>query len=389
MRILHTSDWHLGRSFHGVGMLPAQRHFLDQLVQSVQEKSVDVVLIAGDVYDRALPGVDVVNLLSDTLARIRAAGARIIMTSGNHDSASRLGFGGAVLAHGGVHVRTRTADLAMPVELELDGALLAVYGIPYLEPRLCAEELGAEAPAHTAVMQAALERIRADLAARRNAGRAATVHSLVLAHTFASGGLTSDSERDLSIGGVGAIPLDLFDGLDYVALGHLHGRQQLSQSVRYSGSPLPYSFSEAGHRKGGYLVEFDTGGLAGVEEINWETGRRLAILKATMAELLDSPEYGWAEEAYCQITLTDNERPLRAMERLRERFPDTLVLAFEPASGPQRNTHTYSERIAKAQDDLDICCGFLEHVRSRAADDAERRLLAGALEQAAAAEVSA
>ncbi|MCG2624033.1 exonuclease SbcCD subunit D [Arthrobacter sp. I2-34] len=386
MRILHTSDWHLGRSFHGVGMLPAQRHFLDQLVQTVRDRSVDVVLVAGDVYDRALPGVDVVNLFSDTLARIRAAGARIILTSGNHDSASRLGFGSTILAHGGVHLRTKLSELAVPVELALDGAVLAVYGVPYLEPRLCADELGAESPSHTAVTQAALERIRTDLVARRAGG---TVHALVLAHTFASGGLTSDSERDLSIGGVGAVPLDLFDGLDYVALGHLHGRQQLSHTVRYSGSPLPYSFSEAGHRKGGYLVEFDAGGLAGVEEISWETGRRLAVLKGTMDELLESPDHTWAEAAYCQITLTDDERPLRAMERLRGRFPDTLVLAFEPASGPQRSLQTYSERIAKAQDDLEICCGFLEHVRSRAADDGERELLIEALGLAAAAEVSA
>jgi len=386
MRILHTSDWHLGRSFHGVGMLPAQRHFLDQLVQTVQDRSVDVVLIAGDVYDRALPGVDVVNLFSDTLARIREAGARVIMTSGNHDSASRLGFGSAILAHGGVHLRTKLSELAVPVELALEGATLACYGIPYLEPRLCAEELGTQSPSHTAVTQAALLRIRADLAARRAGG---TVHALVLAHTFASGGITSDSERDLSIGGVGAVPLDLFDGLDYVALGHLHGRQQLSHAVRYSGSPLPYSFSEAGHRKGGCLVEFDAAGLAGVEEISWETGRRLAVLKGTMDELLASPEHVWAEDAYCQITVTDDDRPLRAMERLRKRFPDTLVLAFEPASGPQRSAHTYSERIAKAQDDLEICCGFLEHVRSRATDGGERELLIEALGKAAAAEVSA
>jgi exonuclease SbcD len=386
MRILHTSDWHLGRSFHGVGMLPAQRQFLDQLVQTVRDRSVDVVLIAGDVYDRALPGVDVVNLLSDTLARIREAGARVIMTSGNHDSASRLGFGSAILAHGGVHLRTKLSELAAPVELALDGATLAFYGIPYLEPRLCAEELGAESPSHTAVRVAPLQQVGADLAARRTGG---TVHALVLAHTFASGGITSDSERDLSIGGVGAVPLDLFDGLDYVALGHLHGRQQLSHTVRYSGSPLPYSFSEAGHRKGGYLVEFDTGGLAGVEEISWETGRRLAVLQGTMDELLASPDHAWAEAAYCQITVTDDERPLRAMERLRGRFPDTLVLAFEPASGPQRSLQTYSERIAKAQDDLEICCGFLEHVRSRATDDGERELLTDALGKAAAAEVSA
>src|SRR5688500_1670336 len=110
MKLLHTSDWHLGRSFHGVGMLGAQQHFLDQLVDTVREQGVDVVLIAGDVYDRALPGVDVVTMFSDALSRIRSAGARIILTSGNHDSASRLGFGSAILAHGGVHLRTRIAE---------------------------------------------------------------------------------------------------------------------------------------------------------------------------------------------------------------------------------------------------------------------------------------
>ncbi|MCW2132603.1 exonuclease SbcCD subunit D [Arthrobacter sp. VKM Ac-2550] len=386
MKLLHTSDWHLGRSFHGVGMLGAQQHFIDQLVDTVRERSVDVVLIAGDVYDRALPGVDVVTMFSDALSRIRSAGARIILTSGNHDSASRLGFGSAILAHGGVHLRTRIAELATPVELELAGATLAVYGIPYLEPRLTAGELEAAAPTHTAVMRAALERVHHDLESRRAHG---PVRSLVMAHTFASGGLTSDSERDLSIGGVGAIPLDLFDGLDYVALGHLHGRQELSRSVRYSGSPLPYSFSEAGHHKGGILLEFDQEGLAGAENISWDTGRRLAVLRGTMADLLESDQHAAAEDSYCQITVTDAERPLKAMERLRTRFAHTLVLAFEPEGGPRSDRLTYSERIAKAQDDLEVCCGFLDHVRSRSAGDAECGLLMETLAKVQTAEVSA
>ncbi len=386
MRLLHTSDWHLGRSFHGVGMLEAQRAFVDQLLETVRDEAIDAVLIAGDVYDRALPGVDVVNLFSEALSRIRAAGAAVIMTSGNHDSATRLGFGSGILAHGGVHVRTRLDELADPVELDLGGATLAVYGIPYLEPRMCAEELGAAAPSHTAVTRSALGRIRADLAQRKAGG---PVYSLVMAHTFASGGISSDSERDLSIGGVGAVPLDLFDGLDYVALGHLHGRQKLSETVRYSGSPLPYSFSEAGHEKGGIILEFTADGLSSVENVSWPAQRKLAVLKGSMRDLLESADHAWAQDAYCQITITDDERPLKAMERLRERFPDTLVLSFEPASGPRRDTMSYSQRIAKAQDDLQVCCGFLDHVRSRPADEAERALLADALQAVQAAEVSA
>jgi exonuclease SbcD len=390
MRLLHTSDWHLGRSFHGVGMLDAQRAFVDQLVAFVRDESVDVVLIAGDVYDRALPGVDVVGLLDDALVRLTGAGAQVVLTSGNHDSAIRLGFASRLLERGGVHLRTRLADLATPVLFPLDGGaqgtagtdpgtgpVLAVYGIPWLEPRLVAGQLGVDTASHFEVTRAATARIRTDLAER-----AATriVHSVVLAHTFASGGISSDSERDLSIGGVGAVPLDLFDGFGYTALGHLHGRQELSSSVRYSGSPLAYSFSEAKHKKGSWLVEVDAAGIGGVREVLWEAPRALAVLRGKLDELLSADDLAWAERAYCQITLTDAQRPAQAMERLRARFPDTLVLGFDPDGAGVGAKASYSSRLAEAVDDLSICCGFLEHVRGRSADDAESAVLADALE---------
>lgn len=409
MRLLHTSDWHLGRSFHGVGMLDAQRDFIDQLVAQVKESSVDVVLIAGDVYDRALPGVDVVGLLDDALVRLTAAGARVVLTSGNHDSAIRLGFASRLLERGGVHLRTRLADLDTPLMIPLedsvpeDGPLadrpvadrpvadrplvneaddgsspaLAIYGIPWLEPRLVAEQLGVETASHFDVTRAATARIRADLA-RRSQSR--TVHSVVLAHTFASGGISSDSERDLSIGGVGAVPLDLFDGFSFTALGHLHGRQQLSPDVRYSGSPLAYSFSEAKHRKGGWLIDIDASGVTAVQEINWAAPRKLAVLRGTIADLLESADHAWAEDAYCQVTLTDPQRPSQAMERLRARFPDTLVLGFDPEGALPSAKVSYSSRLAEAEDDLSVCCGFLEHVRGRQPDEEERNVLTEALE---------
>lgn len=399
MRLLHTSDWHLGRSFHGVGMLDAQRDFIDQLVAQVEELSVDVVLIAGDVYDRALPGIDVVGLLDDALVRLTGAGARVVLTSGNHDSAIRLGFASRLLERGGVHLRTRLADLDTPLMIPLEDRLLgtrplvdrplvneaddghspalAIYGIPWLEPRLVADQLGVETASHFEVTRAATARIRADLA-RRNQSR--TVHSVVLAHTFASGGISSDSERDLSIGGVGAVPLDLFDGFSFTALGHLHGRQQLSPEVRYSGSPLAYSFSEAKHRKGGWLIDIDASGVTGVQEIKWEAPRKLAVLRGPIADLLESEDHAWAEDAYCQVTLTDAQRPSQAMERLRARFPDTLVLGFDPEGAPASTKVSYSSRLAQAEDDLSICCGFLEHVRGRQPDEEERNVLTEALE---------
>jgi exonuclease SbcD len=391
MRLLHTSDWHLGRSFHGVGMLDAQRSFVDQLVGAVSSHGIDVVLIAGDVYDRALPGVDVVGLLDDALVRLTGAGATVVLTSGNHDSAIRLGFASRLLERGGVHLRTRLADLDQPLILPLEpagaapGAVLAIYGIPWLEPRLVAEQLGAEPASHFAVTRAATDRIRGDLARR---GAEGTVHSVVLAHTFASGGISSDSERDLSIGGVGAVPLDLFDDFSYTALGHLHGRQTLSPTVRYSGSPLAYSFSEAKHVKGSWLVDVGPEGVTGVSELSWEAPRKLAVLRGDISELLESGDHAWAEDAYCQITLTDAQRPQQAMERLRARFPDTLVLGFDPQGGSANPSPSYSTRLAEAPDDLAVCCGFLDHVRGRDADDAERLALTAALDNVRLREAS-
>ena len=386
MRLLHTSDWHLGRSFHGVGMLYAQRAFVDQLVDAVARNAVDVVLIAGDVYDRALPGVDVVHLLDDALVRLTSAGAQVVLTSGNHDSAIRLGFASRLLERGGVHLRTRLDNLDQPLLLPAGGgALVAIYGIPWLEPRLVADQLGVQTASHFEVTRAATELIRQDIE-RRSAS--AAVHSVVLAHTFASGGITSDSERDLSIGGVGAVPLDLFDDFSYTALGHLHGRQSLSPQVRYSGSPLAYSFSEASHRKGAWLIDIDAGGVAGVQEVLWDAPRTLAVLRGPLPDLLESPEYSWAETAYCQVTLTDAQRPARAMDQLRTRFPDTLVLAFDPQGGTAGTASTYSSRLAEAPDDLAVCCGFLEHVRGRVPDDGEKTALTTALENVRLQEAS-
>lgn len=378
MKLLHTSDWHLGRSFHGLGTLDAQRRFAEQLMDTVVAENVDVVLLAGDVYDRALPNVDVVKLFDDILARLVAAGVKLVITSGNHDSATRLGFAGRLMETAGVHLRTSVAELDTPVLFPLgedaDGPQLAIYGIPYLEPRLVADELGVDTASHFTVTEAATQRIRADLATRAQGS-----HAVVLAHTFASGGITSASERDLSIGGVGAVPLDLFEDFAYAALGHLHGRQTLRENVRYSGSPLPYSFSEAKHSKGAWLVDVTAAGLGEVKAVDWPAERELSLLRGKLEDLLSEPGWAAAQEHYCQITLTDDDRPANAMERLRTRFPLTLVLMFEPENVRNGEALSYSQRISGAADELELCCGFLDHVRHRPADEAESTVLAAAL----------
>src|SRR4051794_12065297 len=353
----------------------ARAAVIDHLVDVVKAEGVDAVLVAGDVYARALPGVDVVALLDDALARLAGTGAVVVLTSGNHDSPRRLGFAARLLERSRVHVRTDPRRCADPVLLEDRHGPVAIYPLPYLEPALVAPALGqAPGAGHEAVLAAAMDAVRADLA-----GRAPGTRSVVAAHAFVVGGLGSDSERDISVGGIGAVPASVFDGVDYVALGHLHGRQRLADAVRYSGSPLAYSFSEHAHVKGSWLVELRPPGLERGDAVHAPGPPPPAVLHGRIDDLLTDAALADAKHAWCQVTLTDDERPRDAMSRLRVRFPHTLELRFEPAAGAAPGT--YTQRTA-ARSDLDLCCGFVEHVRHRTPEEDERAVLRSAVDGA-------
>ncbi|MGW1427337.1 exonuclease SbcCD subunit D [Streptomyces sp. NPDC002431] len=374
MRILHTSDWHLGRSFHRVPLLDAQAAFLDHLVATVREREVDAVVVAGDVYDRAVPSLAAVALFDDALHRLAAEGVPTVMISGNHDSARRLGVGAGLIGRAGIHLRTDPADCATPVVLRDTHGEVAFYGLPYLEPSLVKDVLGADRAGHEAVLTAAMERVRADLAARPGGTR-----SVVLAHAFVAGGEPSDSERDITVGGVAAVPAGVFDGIDYVALGHLHGSQTLTERVRYSGSPLAYSFSEAAHRKTMWLIELDAPGTVTAERVDCPVPRPLARIRGHLDRLLDDPALERHRDAWVEATLTDPVRPDEPMARLAERFPHTLSLAFEPDRAPDDPLASYAQRL-RGRDDQQIAEDFVAHVRGGAADAAERAVLRDAFD---------
>ena len=366
MRFLHTSDWHLGRSLHRADLRDAQARFLDHLVETTRAERVDAVLVAGDVYDRAVPPVDAVALYDQALVRLRETGARVILISGNHDSARRLGVNSGLIDAAGVHLRTRPDRLAEPVVLHDDHGPVAVYGVPYLEPVAEGER------SHAAVLGAAAERIRAD-AAERGVSR-----TVLMAHAWVAGGAGSESERDISVGGVGQVPVSVFDGFSYVALGHLHGQQMLAEHMRYSGSPLPYSFSEAHHRKGSWLIEVGVHGKTRVERVPAPGYRRLTVLRGPIDDLLTSREYAEFEADFLSVTLTDTSRPEAAMDRLRNRFPHILTLEFKP-EGITADGRSYGARV-KGRDDLTVASEFVRHVRSAPVTPDEHDLLAAAFE---------
>lgn len=411
MRMLHTSDWHLGRTLHGVDLLGHQAAFLDHLVELVCAESVDAVLVAGDVYDRAVPPVEAVALLADALRRLSETAA-VVVTPGNHDSAIRLGFG-AELMRPGVHLRARVADVGVPVLLHDEHGPVAVHALPYLDPDAVRSVLADDgeplARSHEAVVGAAMARVRRDLAGRRAGGATGAsgdrVRSVVLAHAFVIGGQASESERDIRVDGVDAVPAGVFAGVDYVALGHLHGPQEISFPVgddavpdgvasgqagrppvlRYSGSPLAYSFSELRHRKSSVLVELGPDGVVGTELVPAPVPRRLAEVTGTLGELLGVAGDGH-EGDWLRAVVTDPVRPPELHARLKARFPHLLVTEHRPPAGTAR---TRAAVVTAAQDPVDVAAQFVEHVTGGAPSVEELAVLRTAYESVLAAERSA
>ncbi len=360
--MLHTADWHLGRSFHGEGLLAAQAGWVDWLVDLAEASSLDAILVAGDLYDRALPPVDAVTLADDALARL-AAIAPVVVVPGNHDSATRLGFGSSLLARAGLHLRTEPARSGEPVLVEK----LAVYPIPYLEPDAVRTALGVVERGHGPVLAAAMELVRADLARRPGGTRA-----VVVAHAFVAGAQTSGSERDLALGGASCVPASTFARADYVALGHLHGPQRVGENGRYAGSPLAFSFSEATHTKSVALV--DLGPAPTVELVACPVPRPLARVRGALEALLADAAHEAAEEAWVEVTLTDAVRPADAMDRLRRRFPHAVALHFAPEGASPGAQGSYAARL-RGLSDHELALSFVEDVRGLPAGASEEALL--------------
>lgn len=357
MRILHTSDWHIGRTFHAHSTVDHLRTVFAAMVDVVRQNSVDVVVVAGDIFDSATPAAEYYEVLTDTLTDLRQAGAVVVMTSGNHDSAVRLGFQSGFASLGGVHVITRHDQHDRPVSIDDGHGQVHFYGIPYLEPSLVRHHYpDVSMRSHEEVLRYIMGRIRADAAMR--GGR-----SVVLAHAFIMNVSASDVERDITSGGIDFVPLSTFDGVDYVALGHIHGRQTLSDGVRYSGAPLHYSFGEATKPRGAWLVDLEANGLTKTEWVDFPVPRRLSVLTGEIGSLLSDDAYREFEGDWISAILTDRVRPLDAMRRLQTRFPHTAHLVHRPEVIMEGSTASYAERV-RAKSDIEIVAGFLEHVRN-------------------------
>ena len=390
VRLLHTSDWHLGRSFHGASLLDQQEAALERIVDLCRQEAVDLVVIAGDLYDRAIPPASAVALFTDTVRRLRADGAVVVAIAGNHDSHVRVAVYDELLTALGVTVRGdwRRCQEPLLVQPRQGGPPLAVYPLPYLEPLLdgpaLAREAGlgeGEARRHQQVLDLALARIRAHQAT--SPGQ----RSLLVAHAFVAGGRSSESERELSVGNLEVVAVPSFAGFDYVALGHLHAAQELDgPRLAYAGSPLPYSFSEEGQQKSVRLVEINDRGLASVRVIPLEVGRQLRSLEGPLDGLLLDPRLEDARACWVRAVLTDDDLPRQAMARLRQRFPHAVELRHRPERQQALATSERTRQIRAARGPLERILAFYGDQQGREPSPAETRLLRQALSQAGRSE---
>ncbi|MEV7757969.1 exonuclease SbcCD subunit D [Microbacterium sp. NPDC089180] len=381
MRILHTSDWHIGRTFHGHSTLDALSAVLAALVEQVRENAVDLIVVAGDVFDSAAPSAACYPVLTQTLASLTETGAKVVVTSGNHDSAARLGFQSALLRDE-ITVITDPATVGTPVTLVDAHGPVHVYGIPYLEPAIVRHLWkGVELRTQAQTMAHAFGLIRADMAER--GGRA-----VVAAHCFAAGvDSTPGIEREIRQGGLDVVPLSTFDGPDYVALGHIHGRQQLSDRVRYAGAPVHYSFGEAGKLRGSWLVDLDADGLATVSWLALPVPRPLATLRGSLEELLTADRFAGHDEHWVRAEYTDATPQPDPMRRLQARFPWCATVVHLPENMRDDDAVGYARRVRAARDDGEVIDAFLSHVREgEAASEAERALIREVLDARRVAE---
>ena len=337
MRILHTSDWHLGRSFGPVPLHDDQATFCDFLVDLVTRRELDLVVIAGDIYDRAVAPTESIELFRRTLRRLRDAGAVVAVISGNHDGADRLSPYDDLLDGSGIYVRGGYEGIGRVIPLEFHDGPLDLVLLPFLDPMAAPDDdarpVGEKLhrrnrKTHHEVLAEAIDRVHSELQAPR---------SLAVAHAFVTGGVRpgdgpqeSDSERVLEIGGQGAVDATLFDDFSYTALGHLHRPQNVGRAtIRYCGTPLPYSFSED-HPKSVTIVDMDPDGACVIEVVDVEVGRKVQSLTGTMAELLDPDLHTEAEDRFVRATITDPGVVLDAKARLETRFPWTIEVRLHP-----------------------------------------------------------
>ena len=321
MRLLHLSDLHLGKRVFSFSMLPDQRYILSQLRDLAVEEQVDGVLLAGDLYDKLVPPAEAVSLLDEFLTDLSQRGIPVLAVTGNHDSPERLSFGSQLMEGEGIYLAAAYNGAAPPVVLRDDHGPVNIYLLPYLKPATVRHVYPqAEISTYEEAVSFALSQWDLDPAQR----------NVLVAHQFVAGGSVCESE-ELSIGGLDQVSARVFDAFDYVALGHLHGPQQIGrETLRYSGTPLKYSFSECRHKKSACIVQLGKKGEVQVRAVPLRPLRDMREIRGSYDTVTARRFYeGSSTEDYLHLILTDEEEIPEAMGRLRSIYPNLMKLTYD------------------------------------------------------------
>lgn len=381
MRILHTSDWHLGRQFHGLSLDEDHDHILVQILAVIDDERPDVVIIAGDIFDRANPPQSAITRLSQFLTTVRAASdAAIVIIAGNHDSAAQIGAMGVLADGGAAIVRGPLDEDERPLVVSDAHGPVAISALPFAfeyAARLCFDDDGIGCPADV---------IRAQLASARK-HVAEGMRWVVVAHAFVDGAATSESERPLTrmVGGIETVSAAAFEGAHYVALGHLHRPQPVGlDHIRYSGAPLAFGFDEEGQQKSVSLIDLAADGIVTVAEVPLRPLRQVRTIRGKLLELLAAAE---VSNDIVRVVLTDDTPQIDPMKRIRAVYPNAVQLAYERNERPVELR--LEEQRAAIDDPQTLSSAFLEFIRGEPLSDAEGQIVASALQSFASMEEEA
>ncbi len=372
MKFVHLSDLHLGKRVNEFSMIEDQRYILLQILRIIEREKPDGVIIAGDVYDRPLPSAEAVALLDEFLVRLAAMGRQVYMISGNHDSPERIAFGGRLMALGGVHLSPVFDGTIEPCTLEDQNGKVRIWLLPFIKPvdvrhAYPDEEIGD----YTEAVSAVIRRMELDPSER----------NVLVAHQFVTGAVQSESE-DVSVGGLDNVDASVFDGFDYVALGHIHGPQHIGrETVRYCGTPLKYSFSEKDHQKSVTVVTLWEKGRTEVRTVPLTPRHDLREIRGTYDQLALLETYqGTAVDDYLHVILTDEADVPDALARLRNIYPNIMKLDYD-----NRRTRSSSEiddmEAAERKSEDELFDAFYEAQNGQPMSEAQRSFVKALLER--------
>jgi exonuclease SbcD len=377
MKILHTSDWHLGRSFGSVSLHDAQTQFCEWLLEVAVSEKVELLVVAGDLYDRSIPPQESVVLWRETLTAFHKAGIAVVAIAGNHDGADRVAAFDGLTDGARIFVRGGYGRAGEVLTLQFSDGPLDIALVPFLDPQLAPPEWKAELaeaevkPTHESVLQKALDQARAESAASR---------SLAVVHAFVGGSTTAESERQLTVGGTDQVAATALEGFSYVALGHLHTPQMIdgSEQVRYSGTPIAYSFSETAP-KSVVLIDMAADGACSIEALSVPVGRGVITITGTIEELLAPGAHPEAADKYVKAVLTDNAYVVDAKSRLLEVYPYCTDVVMKMAGtstaiGP-------NDEIRSALAPRDAAEKFWEDIVNEPLSDLQRNTVVAAIDK--------